>query len=338
MDGSGKLRIGVVGCGNQGHALAQAIVRSSSLELAACADPDEAAASRAASLAENVSTHPSVDSLLEECEVDAIVVATPHHLLMPIALTGLSAGKHVLAEKPIALNAYEAAEIERQVEKAGVRYMAGYSFRYSAGKYIHELLMQDVVGTIRAISGTISVGPMDSGWPSQPETGGGPLYYVGSHLTDFFCWLSRDTAAEVYANIGWHAETGIDETTAFQARFTKGALVQGLVRQNAPYFAWTLDIQGDAGRLTAHVTGFTNIEIRVISNAIKTYAEPTVIRPVVWGDHIDFMLVPELEAFAAAIREHRPAPITATDGRRVLSILDAIFASARSGRPVQVQE
>ena len=337
MDASGGLRTGLVGCGMQGSALARAIVRSSSFELAACADRDEAAASRAAALAENVSTHASVESLLAEREVDVIMVATPHHLLAPIALTGLYAGKHVLAEKPIALNAPEAAEIETQAEIADVCYMAGYSFRYAAGKYIHDMLAKGLVGNIRAMSGNISLGSMDSGWQSRPETGGGPLYFVGTHLIDFFCWLSDDTAAEVYANIDWRSDTGADEITAFQARFTKGALVQGLVRQNAPFFGWTLDIQGDAGRLTAHVAGFTHIELRVISDANESYAEPTVIRPFVWGDHIDFMLVPELEAFATAIRDRQPAPITAADGRRVLSITDAIFESARSGRPTQIK-
>jgi predicted dehydrogenase len=337
MDGSRKLHIGLVGCGRQGSALAQAVLRSNSFELAACADPDEAAASRAAALVPDVSTHPSVDSLLAEREVDVIMVATPHHLLAPIALTGLYAGKHVLAEKPIALNAHEATEIERQAEKASVCYMAGYSFRYAAGKYIHEMLRQGLVGTIRGMTGSISIGPMDDGWAARPEEGGGPLYFVGTHLIDFFCWLSSDIAAEVYANIGWRSDTGADETTAFQAKFTKGAFVQGLVRQNAPSFGWTLDIQGDAGRLTAQVAGFTHIEIRVTSKVNAAYAEPTVIRPFVWEDHIDFMLVPELEAFAAAIRDQHTAPITAADGRRVLSIIDAIFESARSGRPALIK-
>lgn len=336
MDRIEKLRTGLVGCGRHGSTLAQAIVRSTALELAACADPDETAASRAAALAVNVSTHASVESMLAEREVEVLVVATPHHLLAPLALTGLAAGKHVLAEKPMALSAHEATEIERQAEKAGVCYMAGYSFRYAAGKYIHELLTKGVVGNIRGMSGSIYLGPMESGWSSRPETGGGPLYYVGSHLIDLFCWLANDTATEVYATIGWRADTGADEITAFQARLTHGAFVQGLVRQNAPSFGWTLDVQGDAGRLTAQVVGFTHIEIRVTSDAHAAYAEPTVIRPFVWGDHIDFMLVPELEAFAAAIRERDAAPITAADGRRVLRMIEAIFASARSGQPAQL--
>jgi ATP/maltotriose-dependent transcriptional regulator MalT len=86
------------------------IVGSESLCLVACADPDEAAASRAAALAPEVSTHAFIEALLAECEVDAILIATPHHLLAPISLAALRAGKHVMAEKPIALNEREAAQ------------------------------------------------------------------------------------------------------------------------------------------------------------------------------------------------------------------------------------
>lgn len=135
MSDRAKLRIGLVGCGWHGGALAQAIARTPALALAACADPDAAAASRAAANALDVSTHASVEALLAESEVDAVVIATPHHLLAPVALAAMRAGKHVLAEKPIALSEHEAAEVAAEVAQAGVSYMAGYSFRFSMGRY-----------------------------------------------------------------------------------------------------------------------------------------------------------------------------------------------------------
>ena len=85
MENDSVLRVGLVGCGRHGTALARAAVQCAALSLAACADPDEAAASRAAALSPGASTHASVEALLAECEVDAIVIATPHHLLAPIA-------------------------------------------------------------------------------------------------------------------------------------------------------------------------------------------------------------------------------------------------------------
>ena len=91
MEKQKTLRTGLVGCGGHGNALAQAIVRSETLCLVACADPDTAAASRAAAFASDVSTHDSVEALIAECDADAIVVATPHHLLSPVTLTALQA-------------------------------------------------------------------------------------------------------------------------------------------------------------------------------------------------------------------------------------------------------
>src|SRR5215207_5716366 len=112
MDTQSPLRVGLVGCGNQGSELAQAVSRTTTLRVVACADPDGAAANRVAAIAQDASTHASVEALLGESDVDAILIATPHHVLYPVALAAIRAGKHVMAEKPIGLNEREAAEIE----------------------------------------------------------------------------------------------------------------------------------------------------------------------------------------------------------------------------------
>src|SRR5207249_2671547 len=91
MSEQDSLRVGLVGCGNHGGALAQAIVRSDLLRLVACADPDELAVHRAAALSGNVSVHASLDALLASTAVDAVVIATPHHLLAPMALASIRA-------------------------------------------------------------------------------------------------------------------------------------------------------------------------------------------------------------------------------------------------------
>ena len=62
----------------------------------------QAAAERVAGLTPNAITHPSVEALLSEAAVDAVVVATPHHVLCPVSLAAIRYGKHVLAEKPLA--------------------------------------------------------------------------------------------------------------------------------------------------------------------------------------------------------------------------------------------
>jgi phthalate 4,5-cis-dihydrodiol dehydrogenase len=334
MSDRAKLRIGLVGCGWHGGALAQAITRTPALALVACADPDAAAASRAAAIVPDVSTHASVEALLAESEVDAVVIATPHHLLAPVALAAMRFGKHVLAEKPIALNEREAAELAAEAARSGVTYMAGYSFRFSMGRYLHDLVASGAVGAIRSITGAIGMGPLNDGWIAYPETGGGPLLYVGCHLIDLALWLLGDDPVEVFAQVQRRADTGADETTTLLVRFANGALAQFLVTQAASTFFYELGVHGSAGMIALRGRNFLQFEVEVSSTVLPAYTEPAVIRPGVRRDNIAMMLVPELEAFATAVSaQHQPA-ITVAAGQQVLRILDAVTESGRLGRPI----
>jgi predicted dehydrogenase len=330
------LRLGIVGCGYQGGALAAAVDRTTMFRLVACADPDRAAAGRVAAMAREASTHPSIEALLGETEVDAILVATPHHVLCPVTLAALRAGKHVMAEKPIGLNEQEAAEIEEEAARAGVRYMAGYSFRFSLARHVHDLIASGAVGEIQAITGAIGCPPINDGWSAFSETGGGPLLYLGSHLVDMMLWFLGDDPVEVSGNVRRRTDTGADDTSAFQVRFARGAVVQCLVTQSASTFFFAVDVHGRAGRVSLRGWNFLQFEVEVSSTVASAYAHPSVIRPRIQRDNITMMFVPELEEFARAIREARAPAITATDGRRVLKVLDGVVAAGRDGSPVAI--
>jgi predicted dehydrogenase len=322
------LRMGIVGCGGQGHALAEAITRMPALRLAAAADPVAASAAQVARLAPEVRTFASVEALLKGGEVDAVLVATPHHLLQPAALAAVWAGKHVMAEKPIALNEQQAAALEDAVAQKGVCYMSGYSFRFSFGKAVRELLDAGVVGQLHSIMGSVASSPMDKGWNSAPETGGGPLLFVGSHLADMALWYAGDEPTEVCGRMRRRADTGAEQTTTFEIRFARGAIAQMLVTQAAHGFFLTMDLIGTAGRISLRVTTFLQFEIEVVSNAVAAYAQPTVIRPRIFRDNIAAMLVPELQEFANAIHEERQPSVSVGDGRKVLRVLDQLMTSA----------
>ena len=330
------LRVGLVGCGYQGTALATAMGRTTTLRLVACADPDQDAAARVAALAQNVKPFSSVEVLLDETSVDAVLVATPHHVLCPISLTAIRAGKHVMAEKPIGLNEQEAASIEEEAARAGVRFMAGYSCRFSLARYVHDLLVAGTVGDIQAITGVFSCRPLNNGWIASTETGGGPLLYLGSHLVDMLLWFIDDRPVEISGSIRRRPDTNVDDTSPFQISFSRGAMAQGLVSQAASTFFFMVDIHGRAGRVTLRGWSFLQFEIEVSSSVNARFTQPTVIRPQIEGDNITMMLVPELEEFAHAVWEEREPSITATDGRQVLRVLDGVVASARHGAPVSI--
>ena len=329
------LRVGLVGCGHQGRSLAAAVGRTTTLSLVACADPGPETVARVAALVPDVRTFSSVGALLEGPPLDAVLVATPHHLLCPISLVALRAGKHVLAEKPCGLDGREGAAIEEEAGRAGVRYMAGYSCRFSLGRQVHDLLAAGTVGDIQAVTGVFGCGPLNEGWISRPETGGGPLLFLGSHLVDLVLWFMDDDPVEISGRIRRRSGIDIDETAAFQIYFSRGAVAQCLVTQAASTFFFTIDVHGRAGRLTLRGRDFSHFEIEVSSTVDAAFAEPTVVGPRAQGDHISTMLVPELEEFAAAILEPREPSVSATDGHRVLRVLDAVVAADRSGAPVR---
>ena len=330
------LRLGLVGCGYQGNNLATAAARAPAVRLVACADPDLAAAATVAARTGDVSTHSSVEALLNEAVVDAVLVATPNHVLCPVSLAALGAGKHVLAEKPVGLNELEAATIEAEAARAGVRYMAGYCLRFSLARHVHDLLVAGVVGEIQAVTGVFGSPPMNHGWAASSESGGGPLLFLGSHLVDMVLWFTDDDPVEVAASIRRRTDTGVDETSTFQIHFAGGAMAQCLVTQAASAGFYTVDIYGRAGRVTLRGWNFLQYEIEVSSTANAAYAHPTVIRPGFVQDHVTMMLVPELEEFARAIAEMRAPAISATDGRRVLQVLDGVVEADRVGAAITV--
>jgi predicted dehydrogenase len=336
MDRRDQVRVGIVGCGYQGRLLAQAIARTASLRVVACADPVAEAAAAVAALAGQVAAYGTAEELLNCSEVDAVILATPHHLLCPIALAAIDAGKHVLAEKPIATTEREAARIEAAAAQAGICYMAGYSLRFFvAQEQVRDLLAAGVIGEIQAVTAGMGQGPLGD-WFAQPAMGGGALLYLGSHLVDEVLWLVQDEPVQVTADVRCRPDTGADDTSAFQILFAGGAVAQCLVSQAVEGWFDSVQLFGRQGRIGLASSNWLRYEISVCSKALPTYAEPTTICPGLWGDPIMMMLVPEVEEFAAAIQTGRQPAITAAEGRQVLKILDAVVKSGRTRMPVRV--
>lgn len=335
MGNQTPLRVGIVGCGYQGDILARTIAGGDRLRLIACADPDQAAAARVAAIAEKAAVYVSVEDMLQHADVDSVIVATPHRVLYECSLAVIRAGKHVLVEKPIGIDEKEAAQLEEAMTRAKVCFMTGYSFRYiAAWQRVRELLQAGAVGEIHTIAGSIGLGPLSEGWLASPDTGGGPLLYVGSHLVDQILWYLGDEPVEVSAHIRYRADTGADETTTFQIQFARGAVAQGMVTQAGTDFFNTLDIYGRRGRISLRGVSFTH-SIEVVSSSLPAYALPTRMHFPQMADLRLSMHTPQLAEFAQAIAEQRQPSCTVTDGRRVLKVLDACLKSARTAQPVR---
>jgi len=260
--------------------MARAVERTEALYVTACADPDRDAAAKVAAFCGHSNVYASVEELVRNGDVDAVIIAAPHDALYGVSLSAINAGMHVLAEKPIALNGKQGSEIEDAVEKAGTCYMSGYSFRFVAGpRHVRDLLSAGAVGQIQAIAANIGTRPKLSGWISNPETGGGALLYLGSHLVDEVLWFLNDDPVEVYADVRHRADTKADDTSAFQIRFAGGAVAQCIATQASAMFFNNVDIIGSDGRLSLWGSGFLSYDISVSSAKLEAYSQPTMVRP-----------------------------------------------------------
>lgn len=338
MTTQSRLRVGIVGCGYQGNNLARTIAHTRSMQLAACADTERAAAARLAAEHGGPPAFSSVEEMLAGSELDVVLVVTPHHVLHPVALAAVKAGKHVMVEKPVGINAQQVRALEEAVQQAGVLCLAGYSFRsFPALQFVRELVDGGVVGEIQAVLGSIGFGPLSSGWPASPEMGGGPLLYVGSHLVDEVLWLVGDDPTEVFADVRTRADTGVDETSAFQIAFAHGVTAQCLATQAVDGFFNHLEIVGRDGRIGVRGASFLNYTVEVISKNQPAYSQPTTLRPAWTGDARVAMHLPQLEEFARAIREGSPPAVTLAEARRVMEVLDAVFEGGRTGKVVCIE-
>jgi predicted dehydrogenase len=165
------------------------------------------------------------DSLVSCPEVDVVYNATPNHWHRPWTLKALAAGKHVLCEKPIALDAREAEEMFAAADRDGLHLMEAFAFRcHPQTDKIRELVQSGELGTVAVVRASYSFHfsePENVRW--DPTMGGGALYDIGCYCINLARWALGSEPTEVTA-LATFTKKGVDETTAAALRFPGGVL------------------------------------------------------------------------------------------------------------------
>ncbi len=345
---SDKMKIGLIGCGSQGRYLSEAAAATGQAELLACADLKPEAASNAVKLTGYQEAYDSAEELLDKADVDAVIVATIHDQLQPMAMAAIQAGKHVLVEKPMALNAADGQALVDAAKKAKRNLMVGYSLRFQAERIrVKQLLDQGAVGDMAHVIAGQCIGNM-GGWLGQRGHGGGPLLYVGVHCLDFVLWTVGLPVQRVFAEVNMKdgEDTDVEADAMFTIRFDGGVVAQVVTSQRmGGRYGW-YDAIGSAGRVR---TEWESPNIFVESRNLPEYSLPTTIEvPATYGhpphereavsrlNSYKYIRTwaAELSEFITSIREARPPLVSGEDGVRVLQVCDAVFASADSGQTV----
>src|SRR2546423_9056808 len=177
-------------------------------------------------------------------DVDLVSIATPVVTHCEMTLAALDRGKHVLCEKPMAMNAEEARRMKERAQEAGVLALIDHELRFLPGRLkMRELLQAGEVGKIKHVKLTFRSDSRADitrpwNWWSDIQQGGGTLGAIGSHVFDGFRWLLGTEVSEVVCNLATHVrerrdaagtphEVTTDDEANLLLRFADGGLNDG---------------------------------------------------------------------------------------------------------------
>jgi predicted dehydrogenase len=188
-----EVRFGFIGAGAIAHHAAGAVLNHPHAKLVAVQD---LSTERLKTLQKKHAlefAHEKVEDLLANKAVDAVYIAVPNKFHIPLAIQALEAGKHVILEKPFAMNAVEAEKAIALAEKSGLVLNVGMNQRFTSdSQKIKQLVDQGVLGEIyhakaywRRRAGIPKLGTW---FVSKEVAGGGSLYDIGVHMLDLCLW------------------------------------------------------------------------------------------------------------------------------------------------------
>jgi predicted dehydrogenase len=196
MTRDGKIGIGIIGFGGIAQSVHAPGYRrlSDQCELLAIADIDPKRIEDAKGAKWNIANaFEDYKKLLEMPEIDAVSICTPNGVHMQPAIDAMTAGKHVLGEKPMAMNAVEAKQMIAASERTGKKLQIGYNMRFSAGaQSLKRAIDAGMFGTVYHAAARAMRRRGVPTWGvfiNKELNGGGPLIDIGVHITDMTLWL-----------------------------------------------------------------------------------------------------------------------------------------------------
>jgi predicted dehydrogenase len=328
-----KIRWGILGTANIARKqLIPAIQASNNGEVVAVGSRNLASAQVYAKELGIPHAYGSYEALLADPEIDAIYNPLPNDGHAPWSIKALRAHKHVLVEKPIAMDAVEAQTLVDVAHETGLWLAEAFMYRFHPQHAkVHELLATNALGKIATINAGFSyaLSAADSdNVRLKPELGGGGLWDVGCYCVSSIRMFAGQEPDAVSGFATYGPSSGVDENFVGTLHFPNGLLAhfECGMRVNSEQ-QYTLF--GDKGRL--HV-----------DEAFRPDDRPQTIR-VVYGDHVETFPIPVInqytllvEDFADAILNKRPPRFAPEDGVQNMRVLDALALSARELRVVML--
>ncbi|MDR3314277.1 MAG: Gfo/Idh/MocA family oxidoreductase [Oscillospiraceae bacterium] len=358
---AGKLKIGIIGCGGIANGKHMPnLDKIDEVEMVAFCDLVEERAVKAEARfgAKDAKVYTDYKELLKDESIDVIHVCTPNRSHSFITVDALEAGKHVMCEKPMAINYAEAKKMLEASERTGKKLTIGYQQRWRPDSlYLKELTNNDELGDIyyaKAVALRRRAVPTWGVFLNEYEQGGGPLIDIGTHALDLTLWLMnnykpRMVVGTSYKKLGkqrnaanawgdWDPEKFTTEDSAF------GFIVMENGATIVLESAWAINIADPkeavcllAGtKAGADMLGKEDLRINSVKNGRQCIEVPNFKTGGVAffdGASSDCSEL-EARAWVNAVLTDTAPPTRADQAIVVTQILGAIYESAASGQPV----
>lgn len=318
-----RFRIGLVGYGYTGrlHHIAYERVGA---EVAAVVDPNPRV-----DVPPALQRLSSVEQLLGS-DVDAIGICVPNALHCDLAIAALRAGKHVLVEKPLAINLTEANRMIEEAERAGRVLFSGMTHRfYPEMIAARAAVANGEIGDVVAITDCIyeHFGFLDSPrwYLDRAMAGGGTVLSSGVHLVDRVLWFAGDRVDAVWGSASNpFFNTSVEDCAQMSLRFASGKTAQialGLLRTPAP-LTCRLTVIGTEGMITVDTWKSWRIDSPRRTEQHVIYDGESHQHKVLVG------IGGEIREFFSAIEQQRPPSPSAAESTRALAVVMAFYRAA----------
>jgi predicted dehydrogenase len=273
---------------------------------------------------------------LDNPQVEAVYIATNNGTHAEFTVAAAAAGKHVLCEKPMATNVAECQQMIDACRAHRVHLMIAYRKYFEpAALDLKKLVQSGKLGRLKIIHSAFSIylrpGPNRPAWHfDRRRAGGGALPDVGVYCVNTARWVAGQNPVEAEA-YQWTVDPDIfkevDENVAFRLNFPEGLVMQGTASWGGAKQSFLL-IVGEKGWAMLTPAFEYDEERRLYGRIGERQFDKSY--------KIINELALELDALADCIRRNRePAP-NGVEGLRDVAVMEAIYQSAREGRPVKI--
>lgn len=272
----------------------------------------------------------SYEELLADREIEAVYNPLPNHLHVPWSVKAAAAGKHVLCEKPVALNASEVKTLIEARDRAGVLIQEAFMVRYHPQwRRARELIRKGRIGKLRAMQGLFSYTNTDpKNIRNQADIGGGALYDIGCYPILASRFLFESEPARVVSLIERDPELKIDRLTGALLDFPQGQAAFICSTQLVPY--QRVQILGTAGRIEIEIpfNAPPDKPCRIFVDDGSALGGASAVTETF--DVCDQYTI-QGDVFSEHIRNGKPLEFPLEDAVKNMRVIDAVFRSAKTG-------